>query len=78
MISLLLHVYHCSGKVDTEPLPTSERGIQIQTHRLMRGIYEVRCSDGLRCHNIDTEFQKDWFRHSKVDGGGYTDSMVIS
>jgi hypothetical protein len=40
-----------------------------QTHRLMGGIYEVRRSDGLRCHDIHTEFHKDWFMHSKVDRG---------
>jgi hypothetical protein len=22
-----------------------------------------------------TKFHKDWFRHSKVDGGGYTDTQ---
>jgi tRNA 2-selenouridine synthase SelU len=27
---------------------------------------------GLRYHDIDTEFHKDGFRHSKVDGG-FTD-----
>jgi hypothetical protein len=36
----------------------------------MRGIYEVRCWDGLRCHNIHTKYHKAWFSHSKVDGGG--------
>jgi hypothetical protein len=34
--------------------------------------------DGLRYHDIHAKFHKDWFRHSKVDGGGYTDTMVIS
>jgi hypothetical protein len=35
--------------------------------------------DGLRCHDIHTEFHKDWFSHSKVDGGRrYTDSMEIA
>jgi hypothetical protein len=33
----------CSGNVFTEPLPCNDRGIHIQTHRLMgRGIYEAR------------------------------------
>jgi hypothetical protein len=40
-----------------------------QTHRLMGGIYEVLRWDELRCHDIHTEFHKDWFRHSKVDMG---------
>jgi hypothetical protein len=32
----------CSGNVITEPLPSNDRGIQIQIHRLMGTIYEVR------------------------------------
>jgi hypothetical protein len=35
----------CRNNVFTEPLPRNDRRIQIQTHRLMEGIYEVRlCS----------------------------------
>jgi hypothetical protein len=30
----------------------------------MRGIYEVQCYDGLRWHDIHTEFHDDWFRYS--------------
>jgi hypothetical protein len=42
----------------------------------MGGVYEVLRSDGLRCHDIHTEFHTDWFSHSKVDmGGGYTDTQ---
>jgi hypothetical protein len=59
----------CRGKVFTEPLPTNDRRIHIQTHRLMGGIYEIFCWDGLRCHDIHTNFHKDWFRHSKADSG---------
>jgi hypothetical protein len=33
----------------------------------MASIYEVRLSDGLRCHDVHTKFHKDWFRHSKVN-----------
>jgi hypothetical protein len=33
----------------------------------MGRIYEVRRSDGLRCHDIHTKCHKDWFRHSKVN-----------
>jgi hypothetical protein len=40
------------GNVFTEPLPSNDRGIYIQTHRLMTGIYEVSRSDGLRYHDI--------------------------
>jgi hypothetical protein len=32
----------CRGNIFTEPLPSNERGLHIQTHRLMGGIYEVR------------------------------------
>jgi predicted phosphatase len=71
----------CSGNVFTEPLPTNDREIHIRDrHRLMGGIYEVRRWDGLKCHDIHTEFRKDKFRHSKVDRRGFTDthSMIIS
>jgi hypothetical protein len=41
----------------------------------MGGIYEVCHLDGLRCHDTHTRFNKDWFRHSKVDGeGGFIDT----
>jgi hypothetical protein len=26
--------------------------------------------DGLRCHDIHTKFHRNWLRHSKVHGGG--------
>jgi hypothetical protein len=32
----------CRGNVFTQPLPSNDRGIHIQTHRLMGGVYEVR------------------------------------
>jgi hypothetical protein len=31
---------YCHGNVFTEPLPSNDMGIRIQTHRLMGGIYE--------------------------------------
>jgi hypothetical protein len=37
----------------------------------MGGIYELSRLDGLRCHDIHTKFRNDWFRHSKVNGGGW-------
>jgi hypothetical protein len=58
------------GNVSTEPLPSN---VHIKTHRLMEGIYGVSRWDGLRSHDIHTEFHKDWFRHSKVDQGRHTD-----
>jgi hypothetical protein len=37
--------------------------------RLVGGIYEVRRWDWLRCHDIDTKFDKDWSSYSKVNMG---------
>jgi hypothetical protein len=65
----------CSRIVFTKPLPNNGSGANIQKHRLMRRIYDVRRWDGLRCHNIHTKFNKDWFRHLKVDRKGYTGSQ---
>jgi hypothetical protein len=59
----------CRGNVFTEPLLSNDRGIHIQTHRLIRGIYEVRRWDGLRCHDIRTKFNKDYFRYLEVERG---------
>jgi hypothetical protein len=44
----------------------------------MGGIYEVRHGDGLRGYDMHAKFHKDWFRHSKVNRGGYTDSMEMA
>jgi hypothetical protein len=79
-IPLLLHVFNATGTClpshclamkrgihFTEPLPSNDKGLHIQTHRLMGAIYEVHHSDGLRCHDIHTKSHKDWFRHSKVN-----------
>jgi hypothetical protein len=60
---------HCRGNVFTEPLPSNDGGIHIQTHRLMGGIYKVLRWDGLRCHDIHTKFHKDWFGHSEINKG---------
>jgi hypothetical protein len=60
---------HCRGKVFTDPLPSTDRGIHVQTYRLMGGIYEVCRWNRLRCHDMHTEFHKDWYRHSKVNWG---------
>jgi hypothetical protein len=27
---------------------------------------------GVWCHDINTKFHRDWFRHSEVNMGGYT------
>jgi hypothetical protein len=52
------------------------RGIHIRTHRLMRGIYEVRRWDGPSFRYIHTKFHKDWFRQSKVNREGYSDTQT--
>jgi hypothetical protein len=51
-------------------------GIHIQTQRLMGGIYELHRWDGLRSYDIRTKFHKNWFRHSKVNKGGYTNTQT--
>jgi hypothetical protein len=66
----------CRGNVFTEPLRSNAMGIRMQTHRLMRGIYEVRRWDGLRCHDIHTRFHKYWFRHSKGNNEGFADTQT--
>jgi hypothetical protein len=57
----------CSGNVFTEPLPSKERGIHILTHSPTGGIYEVRHSGGLSCHDAHTTFRKDWFWNLKIN-----------
>jgi hypothetical protein len=49
----------------------------IQTHRLMGVIYEVHRFDGLRCHDIHTEFHNNWYSHSKVDISMYCLNMCL-
>jgi hypothetical protein len=39
-------------------------------------VYEVRRRDGLSYHDMHTKFHTDWFRHSKVDNGGFTDTQT--
>jgi hypothetical protein len=39
---LMLSCICCRGDVLTKPLPSIDKGDEIQTHRLMRKIYEVR------------------------------------
>jgi hypothetical protein len=49
-------------------------GLHLQTYKLMGSIYEVRCLNGLRRHDIHTKFHKVRFRHSKVEMG-YTNTQ---
>jgi hypothetical protein len=66
----------CRGNVFTEPLPSNDRGIHIQTHRLMGGIYEARRCGELRCHDIPSFIQIGSGIQKLI--GGYTDSMVLA
>jgi hypothetical protein len=59
----------CRDNLFTVALPSNDRGLHIQTHRLMGGIYEVRHWHGLTCHDIHIKFHKDWFMHWKVIRG---------
>jgi hypothetical protein len=43
------------GNMITEPLPSNDGKIDIQTHRLMGGIYEVRRWVELRCRHIHNQ-----------------------
>jgi hypothetical protein len=61
---------------------TDRLHIYIQTHRLMRGNYEVRHWDGLRCHDMYIPSLIQLGPGSPTMGGGtihrHTDNMVIS
>jgi hypothetical protein len=58
----------CRSDVLIEPLRRNDKGIHIEAHRLMGGIYKVHHWDGLRYRDIHTKFHADWFRHSNVNG----------
>jgi hypothetical protein len=89
-ILLLLHVFIAAGTFLPSRCLAVEGGIHfpslclatigvIQAHRMMGGIYEVHCSDGLGCHAIlvHTKFHKDRLRHSEVNGGrGLADTQT--
>jgi hypothetical protein len=51
---------------------TSEIWEALRLVLLMAGTYEVRLSNGFRCHDIHTKFHKGWLRHSEVAGGAGT------
>jgi hypothetical protein len=56
----------CHDNFFTEPLPNN---VHIQAHRLIWGIYEVSCWEGLKCYDMHAKFYKDWLRYSEVDVG---------
>jgi hypothetical protein len=62
-ILLLLRVYSSPSRC----LATIEEYTLGQ--RLMGWIYKIPRWDGLRGHEIRAKFNKDWFWHSKFDGG---------
>jgi hypothetical protein len=33
-------------------------------------------TDGFLCHDTHTKFHKDWFRYSKIAGGGNTQTYI--
>jgi hypothetical protein len=69
-ILLLLRVVFVAGtRLPSRCLATIGR-IHTKAHRLVGGIYEVRRSDGLKYHDINTMCHKDWLRHSEVNGVG--------
>jgi hypothetical protein len=53
-------------------LPRNGKEMHIQTHRLMGGIYEVRRSYGLRCHDVHATFYEDGSEIQKFQKGGGT------
>jgi hypothetical protein len=62
----------CHRNVTNKPLPSNDRGIHMQTHKLRRGVYEILRRDGFRCHNTHTNFHTYWFRPLKLIRGGDT------
>jgi hypothetical protein len=60
----------------TERFPNKDRGLHIETHRVMGGIYEVHGWGGFSCHDIHTKFHKDWFGYPKVDKGEFPDTQT--
>jgi hypothetical protein len=57
---------YCRGNVCTLSFRSNVSGMHIQTHRRMNRIDEVGSSDDNKCHNLQTNIRKDWFRHLAV------------
>jgi hypothetical protein len=64
---LLLCVFIASGTCLPSRCLATISGIQIYTHRLMGGIYEVRRCDGLRCHKDWLSFKSWWGGDRHID-----------
>jgi hypothetical protein len=75
-IFFIVACIRCNGNVFTGPLPSNEQWDNIQTHRLVGGIYEVLRWDGVRCRDLHTKFHKNWSRHSKVSGRGWIHNLA--
>jgi hypothetical protein len=68
---------HCRGNVFTEPLTSIDKGVHIQTHRLMGGMCEIRRRDGLRCHAVHTNFIKAGSDIQKVNTQTESDRISL-
>jgi hypothetical protein len=62
----------CRGKVFTDPLHSN---IDIRTQAYGRHLWSALLT-WAQVHDIHTKFHKVWFRHSKADGRGYTDTQT--
>jgi hypothetical protein len=60
----MLRVIRYRGDVFTESLPSNDMDIHERRERFMKYAQVPR----------HTKFNKDWFRHSNFDVGGYTDT----
>jgi hypothetical protein len=68
---LLWRVFVAEVTFFTEPLPGNDsEDTHTDTQTDGGGIYRACNWDGLRCHDIHAKFDRDWFRHLKVDGRG--------
>jgi hypothetical protein len=66
--NVFTELFPSTERSDTEQLPCCRKDKHTDT-QLMGGIYEIRRSDGLCCHDVYTKSHKDRFSHSKVDRG---------
>jgi hypothetical protein len=62
----------CRFSFRTESLPSNDRGVHIQTHRLMGRIYKVRRRDGLKCHDIQSLIKTGLGIHKLIWGDTQT------
>jgi hypothetical protein len=72
---LAIHISHYSVRNKNHQQKPETKGGCMYRHKLMGGImkYGVDMGSGVMIY-VHTKFHKDWFRHSEVDMGGYTDT----